>query len=111
MTSIFERRRWSLRSLRAGICRVLALSFLVVSSETSTWAGNINNYLQLELERLRSQEEEKREAGRERRRAELERERNANVKDREALSGAILESSEAALRAPQGVFYRMPGFI
>ena len=64
----------------------------------------------MQSERLASQEEQAREAGRAKRRDELQARQEAAAADRTAYFDAIIEASRAALRAPQGAYYRRPGF-
>jgi hypothetical protein len=90
-------------------CIALAALFVLASSKAYPWRGNNDGRLQLEREQLHSQEEQKREIGRAKRRDELERDKNAASKEREAVFGAIIDSSDAALRAPQGSFFRKVG--
>ena len=78
----------------------------LVSTKAYAWRGNNDARIQLEREQLHSQEEQKREVGRAKRRDELERDKKAASKEHEAAFGAVLDSNEAALRAPQGCFFR-----
>lgn len=66
---------------------------------------------QLQRDRLSSQEEMNREAGRQVRRNELEQERQAAGEERADYFDALLEASRASLRAPQGAYYRKPGWV
>lgn len=76
----------------------------------SGWDDYNRTLLQLQRESLSSQEEQAREAGRERRRDEIERNQEQSAAEHEAYFGAILEDSQAALKAPRGVYYRKPGY-
>ncbi len=64
----------------------------------------------MQRESLSSQEEQAREAARERRRNELEVNQEKSASEHEAYFDAILEDSQAALKAPRGVYYRKPGY-
>ena len=66
--------------------------------------------LQMQRESISSQEEQAREAERVRRRAEIEEGQEKTSAEHEAYYDAILQDSQAALRAPAGVYYRKPGF-
>jgi hypothetical protein len=66
--------------------------------------------LRMQRESITSQEEQAREAGRIRRRAEIEQSRERQSAETQAYFESVLEASKAALRAPQGVYYRKPGF-
>jgi len=78
------------------------------------WDSGWDDYnwmlLQLQRESLSSEEEQAREAGRVRRRDEIEKNQEKSAAEHEAYFDAILEDSQAALKAPQGVFYRKPGY-
>jgi hypothetical protein len=74
------------------------------------WDDYNRTLLQLQRESLSSQEEQAREAGRVRRRDEIQKNQEKSATEHEAYFGAILEDSQAALRAPQGVYYRKPGY-
>ena len=67
--------------------------------------------LKMQRESIASQEEQAREAGRARRRDEIEAARQQSAAEREEYFDAILSSSLAALRAPQGAYYRKPGHV
>ena len=64
----------------------------------------------MQRESLSSQEEQAREAGRARRRDEIEKNQEKSSAEHEAYFDAILEDSQAALKAPHGVYYRKPGY-
>lgn len=78
------------------------------------WGSGWDDYnwtlIQLQRESLSSQEEQAREAGRERRRDEIEKNQEKSSAEHEAYFDAILEDSQAALKAPQGIYYRKPGY-
>ena len=63
----------------------------------------------MQRESISSQEEQAREAGRAVRRDELEKDRAQSAVAREDYFQAVLEASQASLRAPRGVYYRRPG--
>lgn len=65
--------------------------------------------LQMQREGIRSAEEQNREAARERRRDEVEQQKGQESAERQEYFQSVLESSEAALRAPRGAYYRKPG--
>lgn len=67
--------------------------------------------LRMQRESIASQEELAREAGRQVRRAELEQKLEAEAAERAEYFDSLIEASRAALRAPQGVYYRKPGFL
>jgi len=74
------------------------------------WDDYNRTILQMQRESFSSQEEQAREAGRARRRDEIEKNQEKSTAEHEAYFDAILEDSQAALKAPQGVFYRKPGY-
>lgn len=74
------------------------------------WDDYNRTILQMQRESLSSQEEQAREAARERRRNELEINQEKSTAEHEAYFDALLEDSQAALKAPQGVYYRKPGY-
>ena len=74
------------------------------------WDDYNRTILQMQRESLSSQEEQAREAGRARRRDEIEKKQEKSAAEHEAYFDAILEDSQAALKAPQGVYYRKPGY-
>jgi hypothetical protein len=55
-------------------------------------------------------QENAREAGREKRRDELEKKKEAASAEHEAYYAELVNASKASLNAPQGVYYRKPGF-
>lgn len=65
--------------------------------------------LQMQREAIASQEEQAREAGRVRRREEVEQLQQQQSSEHEEYFQAVLEASQAALRAPRGAYYRKPG--
>jgi hypothetical protein len=67
-------------------------------------------YYQIEQDRIRSQEEVIREMGREKRRDELEQERKERAVEFEKYLQEKFDANRAASRAPQGAYYRRPGF-
>lgn len=69
------------------------------------------DYYMLERERIQSQEEQFREIGREKRREELEQEKRQKAVEFQDYLGAKIEASRAAIRSPQGAFYRRPGVV
>lgn len=76
----------------------------------SRWDDYNRTLIQLQRESLSSQEEQAREAGRVLRRDEIEKNQEKSSAEHEAYFDAILEDSQAALKAPQGVYYRKPGY-
>jgi hypothetical protein len=74
------------------------------------WDDYLNTLLRLQRESIASQEEQAREAGRAVRRDELEKIRAKSAEERQAYFDAIIEASQASLRAPRGVYYRRPGY-
>ena len=74
------------------------------------WDDYLDTMERMQRESISSQEEQAREAGRAVRRDELERSREKALAEREAYFQAILETSQASLRAPRGVYYRKPGY-
>lgn len=74
------------------------------------WDDYNRTLLQLQREMISSQEEAAREAGRTLRRDELEKDREKDSAEREAYFDAVISSSQAALRAPRGAYYRKPGY-
>ncbi len=74
------------------------------------WDDFNQTQLQLQRESISSQEEQAREAGRVRRRDEIEKSQEKSSAEHEAYFDAILEDSQAALKAPLGVYYRKPGY-
>jgi hypothetical protein len=65
--------------------------------------------LQMQREAIASQEEQAREAGRVQRRKEVEKFQEKLSGEHEQYFQSILETSQAALRAPRGAYYRKPG--
>jgi len=80
-------------------------------NDWDTWSDPGQDLLRMQRETLSSQEEQAREAGRVRRRDEVEKVRQKSSAEHEAYYDAILEDSQAALRAPLGVYYRKPGYV
>lgn len=78
--------------------------------EWDEWDDYNRTILQLQRESLSSQEEQAREAGRVLRRDQIEKKQELSSAEHEAYFDAILEDSQAALKAPQGVYYRKPGY-
>jgi len=74
------------------------------------WEDYNRTILQMQRESISSQEEQAREAGRQQRRDEIQQDRDKAAVEREAYFDAILEASQASLRAPRGVYYRKPGY-
>jgi hypothetical protein len=78
------------------------------------WDDGWDNFdwtiLQMQRESLSSQEEQAREAGRALRRDEIEKQQEKSSTEHEAYFDAILEDSQAALKAPLGAYYRKPGY-
>ena len=74
------------------------------------WGDFNQTMIQMQRESLSSQEEQAREAGRARRRDEIEKQQDKSSAEHEAYFDAILEDSQAALKAPLGVYYRKPGY-
>jgi hypothetical protein len=74
------------------------------------WDDYLDTMERMQRESISSQEEQAREAGRAVRRDELEKSREKALVEREAYFQAILETSQASLRAPRGVYYRKPGY-
>jgi hypothetical protein len=74
------------------------------------WDDYLDTILRMQRESIASQEEQAREAGRAVRRDELEKIRAKSAEEREAYFDAIIETSQASLRAPRGVYYRKPGY-
>ena len=74
------------------------------------WEDYNRTILQMQRESISSQEEQAREVGRQQRREEIEQDREKTAAEREAYFDAILEASQASLRAPRGVYYRKPGY-
>ncbi|HEY6000944.1 MAG TPA: DUF6515 family protein [bacterium] len=77
------------------------------------WGGSWNydwTLMQMQRNAISTQEEQAREAGRAVRRDELEQTRQKDAAESDAYFQSILEASQAALRAPRGVYYRKPGY-
>jgi hypothetical protein len=74
-----------------------------------SWEDYNRTLLQMQRESISSQEEQTREAARAVRRDELDKTRKDAAAEREAYFQSILETSQASLRAPRGVYYRRPG--
>jgi hypothetical protein len=74
------------------------------------WEDYNRTILQMQREAISSQEEQAREAGRAARRQELEQSREKSAAEREAYFDALIEASQASLRAPRGIYYRKPGY-
>ena len=74
------------------------------------WDDYNKTLIQLQRESLSSQEEQAREVGRGRRREEIEGIKEKTTAEHEAYFDAILEDSQAALKAPTGMYYRKPGY-
>ena len=74
------------------------------------WDDYNQTILHMQRESLSSQEEQAREAGRVLRRDQIEKKQEQSSAEHEAYFDAILEDSQAALKAPQGIFYRKPGY-
>jgi hypothetical protein len=74
------------------------------------WDDYNQTILQMQRESISSQEEQAREADRARRRDELEKSQEKSSLEHEAYFDAVLQDSQAALRAPAGVYYRKPGY-
>lgn len=83
---------------------------VITHDEWDEWDDYNRNLLQMQREKLSSQEEQAREAGRVRRRDEIQMNLEKSSAEHEAYFDAILEDSQAALKAPQGVYYRKPGY-
>jgi hypothetical protein len=79
--------------------------------EWDEWDDFNRTLLQMQRESISSQEEQARESGRAQRRTEIEEDLEQSSAAHEAYFDAILQDSQAALRAPAGVYYRKPGFI
>jgi hypothetical protein len=102
----------------AGVCSCCTLAGLLFLSprvsrafdDSDGWEDNGWMILQMQREAISSQEEQSREAGRARRRDELEQTQEKQSAERQAYFDSVLEASKAALRAPQGVYYRKPGY-
>jgi hypothetical protein len=75
-----------------------------------SWDDYNQTLIRMQRESISSQEEQAREAGRERRREEIEQSQEKSSLEHEAYFDAILEDSQAALKAPPGVYYRKPGY-
>lgn len=99
-----------------------ASGVLVAQSRSSNWNSNWDDdfgdawedynrtILQMQRESISSQEEAAREAARQKRRDEIEQDRDKAAVEREEYFDAILEASQASLRAPRGAYYRKPGY-
>ena len=74
------------------------------------WDDYNQTLIQMQRESIASQEEQAREAARARRRDEIEKNQQQSAAEREAYFNAILEDSQAALRAPREAYYRKPGY-
>jgi hypothetical protein len=74
------------------------------------WDDYNRTLLQMQRESISSQEEQSREAARAVRRTELEQSRAKAAAERETYFDAVIEASQASLRAPRGAYYRKPGF-
>lgn len=83
---------------------------VVTRDDWDDWPDFNRTLLQMQRESISSQEERAREAGRARRRDEVEKSREKSAAEHEAYYDAILEDSQAALRAPLGAYYRKPGY-
>jgi len=78
--------------------------------EWDEWDNYNWTILQMQRESILTQEEQARETGRVLRRDEIEKKQEKSSAEHEAYFDAILEDSQAALKAPQGVYYRKPGY-
>jgi hypothetical protein len=74
------------------------------------WDDYNQTILQMQRESISSQEEQAREAARAQRRAEIESQQEKSSAEHDAYFDAILADSQAALKSPQGVYYRKPGY-
>lgn len=74
------------------------------------WEDYNRTILQMQRESISSQEEQSREAARQQRRTEIQQDREKDAAEREEYFDAILEASQASLRAPRGAYYRKPGY-
>ena len=74
------------------------------------WEDYNSTILRMQRESISSQEEAAREAARQKRRDEIEQDRDKAAAEREEYFDAILEASQASLRAPRGAYYRKPGY-
>jgi len=83
---------------------------VITHDDWDDWDDYNRTILQMQRESISSQEEQAREAGRLRRRDEIEQSQEKSSAEHEAYFDAILEDSQAALKAPQGVYYRKPGY-
>jgi len=79
-------------------------------SDWGGWGDTNWTHLQIQRENITSAEEAGREVGRQKRRDEIEKIGQDNLKEHEAYFDEILETSQAALKAPSGIYYRKPGF-
>ncbi len=75
------------------------------------WRDWVFYWYSIEREKISAKEEQRREAGRERRRTELEQQRKEDAAAHNAYFDAVMEASRFASRAPQGLYYRKPGFV
>ena len=89
-------------------------STVITHDESDDWDDGWDDFnrtiLQMQRESLSSQEEQAREAGRALRRDEIEKMQEKSSAEHEAYFDAILEDSQAALKAPVGAYYRKPGY-
>jgi hypothetical protein len=65
----------------------------------------------MQRESIAAQEEAARLPGREKRRDEVEKEQEKQSAEHEAYFSSVLEASQAALKAPAGAYYRIPGYL
>jgi hypothetical protein len=114
--------RWA--TLPAFLCTALAVVLFVPVEGFGRHYGSIRSHhnsrdryyygrdattRQLQQNKIEADEEARREPSREKRREEIEEERNAEVEAYLDSQEAIRSSSQAAINAPRGFFFRKPG--
>lgn len=87
---------------------------VITHDDRDDWDDGWDDYnqtlIRMQRESIASQEEQAREAARARRRDEIEKNQQQSAAERGAYFGAILEDSQAALRAPRDAYFRKPGY-
>jgi len=111
-------------SLPAFLCAALAVILLVPQDGFGRHYGSIRRHRtnrnsfyyspdyerrRLQQDRIEAEEEARREPSREKRREEIDAERSAEVEAYLDSQEAIRSSSQAAINAPRGFFFRKPG--
>jgi len=113
-------------ALLTSLCAVLTFLLLVPEDVFGRHTGSIrsgrfgrgrynyapdHNLRRMQQERIEADEEARREPSREKRRKEIDQERSAEVEAYLESQESIRSSSQAAINAPRGFYFRKPGSI